>query len=889
MVEKDNENNNQRSALSEDIHLLGDLLGQVLREQHGREAFDLEERVRKAAIARREGDERAADTVVAAIGSADLQAKRVLTKAFSNYFQLVNIAEDQQRIRVLRAREARGELGESVPAALDELHAAGWGAAEVRQALERLSITLVLTAHPTEAKRQEMLIKLRSIADLIDRRERLDLLPREQDALVARLLKRIEELWQTRPTRSVAPSVMDEVEFGLYFLTSVIMDVTVDVYKEVRSGLAQRFPQENWAELPIFIRFASWIGGDRDGNPEVTPEVTVETIERMRRAARRIYMSDLEALRDTFTQSIGETGFSDSILEAVADRDDLQKKYPDQPYRQYVTLLLEKLEDDSYRDGETLLAELRRVRRSLMDHRGLHVAEGALWRLMQKVRVFGLNIAPLDVREDARRITQALNEILGDLPDAESGRLARLQAELERHAPWELNERKLSETTQQIIAIWELVADAIDRYGPESISSVIGSMSRTGEDVLAMLVFARAYGVAEHVDIVPLFETIEDLDRGPDVMDRLFSMPGFRDHVRRRGDRQQIMIGYSDSDKDGGYLAANWALHEAMERMAAACQEHGVTLELFHGRGGSIGRGGGPTNRAILSQPSGATEGGKIRTTEQGEVIAYRYANASIARRHLHQVFHASLLASTIRSGGPMKSEWGEAMERLARSGQEAYVDLVYETEGFLDYWRQSTPFPELTQLQIGSRPSKRREGGFEEVRAIPWVFSWMQCRVILPSWYGIGTALEGFIEAEPDGLELLQRMYTEWPFFRLLIENAELDLAKVEMEIAERYLPLVQDAERGRKLFERLKAEFERSCREILRVTERDDLLDRLPVIKRSIERRNPYVDPLNFIQVDLLRELRELDPEDPKYEGLSAAALATIKGIAAGMKTTG
>ncbi len=861
----------------------------MLREQHGQDAFDLEERVRKAAIARRDGDQRAAETVVEAIGSADLEAKRVLTKAFSNYFQLVNIAEDQQRIRVLRGREARGELGESVPAALDELHAAGWGPAEVRRALEELSITLVLTAHPTEAKRQEVLIKLRSIADLVDRRERLDLLPREQADLEARLLKRIEELWQTKPTRSEAPSVMDEVDFGLYFLTSVIMDVTVEVYEEVRDGLSRRYPEESWSDLPVFLSFASWIGGDRDGNPEVTPEVTVETTERMRRAARRIYMRDLEALRDAFTQSIGETEFSTSILDAVAGRDDLQAMYPDQPYRQYISLLLERFEDDSYRDREGLIEDLRRVRRSLLEHRGVYAAEGPLWRLIQKIRVFGLNIAPLDVREDARRITQALHEILGDLPEDESGRQARLESELERNEPWDLSGRDLSESTQGVLAIWRLLADMIERYGPQSVSSVIGSMSRTIEDVLAMLVFSRAFGVAEFVDVVPLFETIEDLDRGPRVMDRLFSVGGFREHVRRRGDRQQIMIGYSDSDKDGGYLASNWALHVAMERMAAVCHRHGVTLELFHGRGGSIGRGGGPTNRAILSQPPSATEDGKIRMTEQGEVIAYRYANAAIARRHLHQVFHASLLASTLRSSEKIKSEWRQAMEQLARSGQEAYVDLVYHTEGFLEYWKQSTPFPELTQLQIGSRPSKRREGGFEEVRAIPWVFSWMQCRVILPSWYGVGTALEGFVDMEGDGLERLRRMYAEWPFFRLMIENAELDLAKVEMDIAERYLPLVREADRGRELFGLLKAEFERSRRAILRVTERDELLDRLPVIKHSIKRRNPYVDPLNFIQVDLLRDLRELEPDDPRYPQMSVATLATINGIAAGMKTTG
>ena len=889
MTDQENRENGGRSPLSEDIHLLGDLLGQVLSEQHGRESFELEERVRKGAIARREGDPDAAEQVVEEISNADLEAKRVLIKAFSNYFQLVNIAEDQQRIRVLRDREARGELGESIPAALDELQEAGWGPDQVREAIEDLSIGLVLTAHPTEAKRKEMLIKLRTVADLIDRRERVSLVPREVDFLESRLLQRIEELWQTRPTRSMAPSVMDEVEFGLYFLTSVIMDVTVELYAELRRELSQRFPAEDWSDLPVFVEFASWIGGDRDGNPEVTPEVTIETVERMRAAARRIYRRDLESLRDALTQSTGEIGFSEAILAAIADRDDLQRKHPDQPYRQFISLMLERLERDDFHDGDELLEELDMIRKSLLDHRGVHSAEGELWRLIQKVRAFGLNLAPLDIRDDARRITPALREILKGPEKEERLVVDDLEAALERQDTWDLEEREFSESANEVLAIWQLVADLIERYGEESVASVIGSMTRNVEDVLALLIFARAFGVERHVDLVPLFETIADLEASPEVMGRLFEIDAFRTQVRTRGDRQQIMIGYSDSDKDGGYLASNWSLHKAMEQLAEVCGEYGITIELFHGRGGSIGRGGGPTNRAIFSQPRAATEGGKIRMTEQGEVIAYRYANASIARRHLHQVFHAALLSSTLPRSRSIDRAWRDAMEDLSQRGQRAYRDLVFDTQDFIDYWQESTPFPELTELQIGSRPAKRKEGGFEEVRAIPWVFSWMQCRVILPSWYGIGTAVTGYLSERERGLDELREMYAGWPFFRQVIENAELDLAKVEMEIAERYLPLVSDPERGRELFDRLRDEFDRSRRGVLRITGREQLLDRQPVIQRSIERRNPYVDPLNFIQVDLLRQLRTMDPEDPDHGTTLEATLATIKGIAAGMKTTG
>ncbi len=885
-----------QEAISADIHLLGDLLGQVIIEQHGQAAFDLEERVRKGAIARRQGQPGSADELAAAITSADLNEKRMLIKAFSNYFQLVNIAEDQQRIRVLRQREAHSRLDESIPAVFDELKQAGWQAADIRAALERLRITLVLTAHPTEAKRKEVLLKLAAIAEEIDRKERVVLVPSEVEQLKGRLLQEIEELWQTRPTRALAPSVQDEVDYGLHFLASVIMDVTTGIYVEVRATLTNSYPGHDWSDLPIFLRFASWIGGDRDGNPEVTPAVTVETIERMRAVGRGIYRAELELLREHLTQSEGEAEFSSELRQAVAGREDLSAIYPGELYRQYICLLLERLNRDEYRSGQELAADLELLRSSLLAHQGRHTADGDVWRLIQKARIFGLQLAQLDVRDDSRLLLGALSEMLAayKLSDdflelSEPERLALLQAELDQSRPFFPPRPGFSAVTNQVIETWQSTARLLERFGDDCIASVIGSMTRNASDVVAMLLFAREVGIDERVDLVPLFETIEDLRRGPDVIERLLSLPAFRDHIVARGNRQQIMVGYSDSDKDGGYLASNWELQLAIEGIAKVCAAHGVQLELFHGRGGSIGRGGGPTNRSILSQPPGALAGGRIRITEQGEVIAYRYANRAIARRHLQQVFHASLLASGQVRTMEVRPQWRGVMDELAARGFESYRELIHATEGFIDYWRQATPFPELTRLQIGSRPSQRREGGLEEIRAIPWVFSWMQCRVILPSWYGVGSAFERFLREHPNGLELLREMYHGWPFFQLLLENAELDLAKVDMDIAAGYLDLVADSDRARAIFSKLNEEFERSRRTILQITERDRLLDRMAVIQHSIERRNPYVDPLNFIQVDLLRQLRQMDELEPAHAEVLAATLGTIKGIAAGMKTTG
>jgi len=880
------------SPISVDVRLLGSLLGRVIREQHGDASFQLVEDIRTIAKARRSGDAQAAAALIAKIRSADLEQKNILIKAFSNYFQLINIAEDQERIRVLRRREEEGTLSEYLFDALEHLRAQGLSEMRVRQLFEQLRLRFVLTAHPSEAKRTEILVKLRHISQMMTQRERTAMLPRERKTWEAQLLEEIEELWQTRPIRSSQKSVSDEVEFGIYFLTTVIMDVVVDLYSELYDTLEQLYPEENWQDLHRLLRFGSWIGGDRDGNPNVTPEVTLQTLQTMRDAARRVYLEDLAFLEQHLTQrtdTLKDTRL-DEAFPTVPDADS-------ERFRTIIGKIRERLQADGYRSRIPLLNDLRLVQEVLRQNGGRRVAEGKLRRVIRKVRLFGLYLAPLDIREDARLHAQAIAEAFNrygiasdypNLPEAEKQALLLREIDSRRPLfPGDLS--SFSEVTQRVVSTWRMVAEAHRRFSVGVIDTFIGSMSKQPSDVLTMLLLAQEAGVADNLDLVPLFETIEDLENAPRVMDALFSMPTYCRHLEKRRMRQQIMIGYSDSGKDGGYIASNWHLYGAQQQLADTCAQHGISLELFHGRGGSIGRGGGPTNRAILSQPP-ASLGGGIKITEQGEVIGYRYNNREIARRHLHQVMNAVILALGHASEYQVRPEWSAAMEQLSELGRQAFRSLVYENKHFIDFWQQATPINELSQLRISSRPAKRGNGeDFAAIRAIPWVFSWMQNRAIIPSWYGVGYAFQTYCEQNPQGLSTLQTMYQEWLFFRALIENCQLDVAKADMGIARLYAGLVDDQKMAEEMMGLIESEHRRTCEMICQITGQTTILGNSPALLKSIESRNPYVDPLNFLQVELLRELRALEPGSPEHAAVLDSVLATINGIAAGMKTTG
>ncbi len=888
------------TALSADIKTLGNILGRIIREQHGEAAYQLVEEVRAVAKARRSGDEQASIQLANIIHSADLSSLRILVKAFSNYFQLINIAEDQQRIRVLRERELNGRLGESLDDAIHTLKEKQFSADQVRDLLDHLRVRLVLTAHPSEAKRKEILMKLQHIANMLMAKERAAYTPREQAFFEARLAEEIEELWQTRAVRATQKTVADEVDFGLHFITTTIMDVTIDIYDDLQASLEAHYPNEDWTQPPPILRFASWIGGDRDGNPNVTDDVTMATIRTLHVAARQVYIREVSFLREHLTQSTDDFGVSDVLRRAVAATGG-DNAYVGELYRAQMDAILHKLENEQYRSSREFLHDLLLVEHSLLQHKGSRVARGTLQRLIRKVRLFGLHLAPLEIREDAGLNAAAIAELFKrygicddylSLSELEKQKL--LNAEIDNPRPlFPVDTGHLGEVTQRVIHTWRMIAQAHARYDPIVIDTVIASMSKEPSDVLTMLLLAKEVGIQNEIYIVPLFETIEDLHHAPRIIEALFNNPQYRAHLEARagarGLRQQVMIGYSDSNKDGGYIASNWNLYAAQQKLTEICLKYGIALELFHGRGGSIGRGGGPTGRAILSQPPNSLRGG-IKITEQGEVIAYRYSNPAIARRHLQQVMHAALIAMGIHAEDDVRPEWSSAMEQLAEESRVAYRHFVYETQGFLDYWQQATPINELSRLQISSRPAKRQsKGGFAAMRAIPWMFSWMQSRAIIPSWFGVGHAIQKFIGQHPQGLSLLREMFQQWSFFRALIENTELDVAKADMGIAELYASLVSDVALREAIFSRIRDEHRLTCELICQIKQQSELLDNMPAIKTSISRRNPYVDPLNFIQVELLRQLRTLPPDDAAYNDILLAVLATINGIAAGMKTTG
>jgi phosphoenolpyruvate carboxylase len=879
--------------LSADVRFLGTQLGNVIREQHGKEAFDLVEKVRSTAKARRNNTPGATEALTTLINSLPLESKRILIKAFANYFQLINIAEDLQRIRVLRQRELSQTLTESMDQAVGILAARGLNADQLRTLLSKINIRLVLTAHPSEAKRKEVLLKIREIARMMARRERQRMIPREQRVLESTLLEEIEELWQTRPTRAERATVADEVDFGTYFVTTLIMDIVVEVYDELREVLETHYPAEDWSTLPTLLRYGTWIGGDRDGNPNVTGDVTLNTLTTQRELAHQVYITEVSTLRDHLTQSIDEVKVDETLITSVDEASGA--KFPGEIYRQKLDQILRKLRERAYPSSAAFLEDLLMIDASLRENHGLHVANGALNRLITKVRVFGLHLLTLDVREDASRHASALDEIFRaygitehylELPEEEKQKI--LLAEIKNTRPFFPQTPNFSPTTNEVIAMWRMIAKAHHDFGKEVIDNVIASMSQQPSDVLAMLMFAHEVGIQDDIDIVPLFETIDDLHASVQIMTTLFHNEEYAKHLKVRGMYQQIMIGYSDSNKDGGYLASNWGLYTTQRTLSKLCETEGVSVELFHGRGGSIGRGGGPTNQSILSQPPDSMKG-RIKITEQGEVIAYRYSNPEIARRHLHHVLHAVLLAAAGAANVAGQPAWMAAMDELSETGRGAYRKFVYESEGFLEYWQAATPIDELSNLPISSRPAKRRAGGFAGLRAIPWVFSWMQSRAIIPSWFGVGTAFQRYTQDHADGLATLQQMYKQWPFFKALIQNVELDVAKADMGIAELYASLVKDEKLRETIFSQMKAEHTLASKMICQITEQTDLLSGSPVMQRSIDRRNPYVDPLNFIQVALLRELRSLEPGTAEHEATLAAVLFTVNGIAAGMKTTG
>jgi phosphoenolpyruvate carboxylase len=902
--------------LSATIHLLGELLGQVVSEQESPALFETEESIRAAAKARRAGEAGAAERLRAEVAALTPEQARAVASAFALYFDLVNLAEEQQRVSALRERERTQyprPVRESVAEAIANLKARGVPAGRVQALLDVLHIELVLTAHPTEAKRRTILSKVQRLGEALKALDRAELLPREHDEVLAGIQAEITSIWLTGRARTARPAVTDEVRIGLYFVEAVFWEALPRMYADLQAALDEHYP--GLQAPPAWLTLASWIGGDRDGNPNVTASVTAETLRLHRGLAVEKHRANLQDLGRRLSLSGRHVPPPEALAAWLESRRPLpphvaflEQRYGDEPYRLVLALLAADLEQASRDDMTARLLEdtphSARVRTEDFTRPLDLVAQAIPARLaddrFQTVRrqfdIFGMQAARLDVREDSARLTSAVGELLRalntelafeGLSDAE--RTAILVRLLSQPNPKLAAHPGVTAETAETWALFRLINRVRTVYGPELLGPFIISMTRGPADMLTVLLLARWAGTDEGLSIVPLFETVEDLEAAPRILTELFELPAYREHLGSHGHEQMVMIGYSDSNKDSGYMAANWALYQAQAAIAKVARAHGIGFTLFHGRGGTVARGGGPANRAIRAQPPGTIDG-RFRLTEQGEVIASRYGEPDLAHRHLEQIVSAVLASSagTADEGeAPALPEaWRQSMAAMAAASRAAYRHLVYETPEFMEFWQTATPLEEISRLRIGSRPATRRGGALQvtHIRAIPWVFSWMQGRFNLPGWYGLGTALAG------GDLALLKQLYQEWPFFRALLDNAEMSLLKADIDIAALYVDLVPDREMARRLFARLTEEFELTRRLVLAVTGHAELMDADPVIQRSVQLRNPYVDPLNYIQVEMLRRLRALpDPEAAEAEDLREVLVLSINGIAAGLRNTG
>ncbi|MDF2619730.1 MAG: Phosphoenolpyruvate carboxylase [Xanthobacteraceae bacterium] len=906
-------------SLRDDIRMLGRVLGDTLRDQEGEPTFELVERIRRVSTRfHREEDEGARHELEAILNQLGPEQTITIVRAFSYFSHLANIAEDQNVIRRMRAAAAAGNGGPpSVARAIDKARAHGVSSDELRGFFDTALASPVLTAHPTEVRRRSTLTHEMCIAELLADRARLDPTPEEQELADDELRRRVLMLWQTNLLRRTKLTVLDEVANGLAYYDYTFLRQLPKLYAALEDRLAALDGGAEVSELASFLRIGSWIGGDRDGNPFVTADVTRETLRMQSAQAVRFYLEELDALGGELSISTIRVTVSDDLMGLVDVSSDGSPHRRNEPYRLATGVIATRLRATAFRleiadllgitqkpaaapyaSAQELRADLDIIDRSLKTHGSGAIARGKLRALRRAVDCFGFHLAVLDSRQNSdvhERCVAELFEIAApgtnykSLP--EGTRVALLLRELATARPLTSPFVAYSDETVGEMAMLRTCARIHQIYGPEAIQTCIISKAEGVSDMLELALLLKEVGLVDPagtaaVHIVPLFETIEDLRNAAKVMEQMFRLPEYRKLVDSRGGVQEVMLGYSDSNKDGGFVTSGWELYKAEIELIEVFKRHGVRLRLFHGRGGSVGRGGGPSYDAILAQPGGAVQG-QIRITEQGEIISSKYSNPAVGRGNL-EILAAATMEATLLSGDATapREEYLRVMEKISDAAFKAYRALVYETPRFEDYFWESTVINEIATLNIGSRPASRKKTRrVEDLRAIPWVFSWAQCRLMLPGWYGFGTAVGEWLKANPDGLPLLQEMYREWPFFRTQLSNMDMVLSKSSIAIASRYAELVEDVELREAIFGRIRAEHQASIDALLDISQQPKLLGSNPLLDRSIRARFPYIDPLNHVQVGLLRAYRGNDTDEKVLQGIQL----TINGISAGLRNSG
>ncbi|HUQ71003.1 MAG TPA: phosphoenolpyruvate carboxylase [Planctomycetaceae bacterium] len=914
-------------ALRQDVETLNGLLEEVLIEQAGGDFATLLRQIRQLAQERRVGLPGAGERLATKVRDLSEAEIAVAVRALSISFDLANLAEDSQRVRVLREREQQSDGAsrpESIGDAILRLKTAGVAPDAVQHLLEQLRIDLVFTAHPTEAKRRTTRRVLRELRQSLHTMNQPAVLPREFQDAGDRLLSDLTLLWQVDPIRPQRPTVMNEVERGLFFFDG-LWEVVPELRKELRGALREHYPGHLF-HIPPFITFGSWIGGDRDGNPFVTTDVTSQALELLRKAAierhlgvcRRLTQLLVMSSKSVAVEPAMQQALDAAVAKSSAFKASVQNIAPVEVYRRWLKIIEVRLEATlaaasgtategiGYRTGKELGDDVRLIADSITRHQGERIVHTFLSTWQDQIETFGLQFASLDVRQDSRVHTEVLAEIFkrtGTCSDyAAADEATRQQLLLAGPTVGnELLQYSLSDMARETLSLLKLMVRIVRSQGPERFGGHVISMTHHPSDVLAVWwLWQWAWKATPgdqtrpvtYLPIIPLFETIDDLQRGPEILEALVALPAYRDYLRTSPEpmpTQCVMVGYSDSTKDGGYLAACWGLFCVQEQLADVTARHGLRLVVFHGRGGALGRGGGPAARAIMSLPSRSV-GGSLRMTEQGEVLSERYDDPQIARRHLEQVTWATLLVSG-EPQPPVPEEWFALIDRLAQRSFVAYRELV-EHPGFLPYFDQATPISEIERLPIGSRPSRRRERkSLSDLRAIPWTFAWTQSRQFIPAWYGLGTALLEDTQARGDDWSLLQTLYARWPLFQAVIDNAVLALAKADLGIAQRYAELAEDHPTASAVWQLIETEFQRSQAAVLMITKQPTLLAGTPWLQHSIQERNPSVDPLNLMQIELIRRMRSaLDAgQEDAVLRLGELVRLTIQGVASGLRTTG
>ncbi len=892
-------------ALRDDVRTLGAMLGDLIREQSGDALFEFVENARLRAIRRREGNEKPGESLADLVSGLEPKQALQVIRSFSTYFQMVNTAEKVHRIR--RRREYLRDVVHYQPGGLEDtfikLKASGLGPDEMKELLDSLLIEPIFTAHPTEPTRRTMLRKEQNIVKHL-----IDLLnptmtPQETNAALQNIRLLATTGWQTDEHPSEQMTVADELEHVLFFVTDVLYRAVPPFYEDIEAAIKRIFGDEAAdIEVPTILRFGSWVGGDMDGNPNVNAKTIRATLARQRSLILDLYYKECGKLAAKLSQSTGHATFSVAMLDRIEEyRGVFQNAYHavparhrDMPYRVFLRLVQQRLQstydDDVYpyeRVGQ-LERDIRLIADSLADNKGTQAGLFAVQRLLRRISTFGFHLVTLDIRQDAETHRSVIGECLGEddwdemSPD---DRLARIVTAISSR---ESAPMQLSTQARKTIAVFQAIAFCRRKYGPKAIGPFIVSMTQGADDILSVILLSQ-WGELHNkrgevpIDVAPLLETVDDLKNGPAILESLLSTDLYRKHLERRGNRQVVMIGYSDSNKDGGLASARWALQNAQEVLVKAAAAEDIEITLFHGRGGTISRGGSKTHVAVLGSPPG-TVNGRLRVTEQGEIINEKYGLRGIALRSLEQMTGSVALATAMpRHRGNDRQDWHEIMDVIADESRNAYRKLIYETENFYQYFRTATPIDLIERMRIGSRPSsRRRQTGIEDLRAIPWVFSWTQARFVLPGWYGIGTGVSKALEQF--GEDACSEMFDEWYFYRSLTADTEMVMAKADLGIAELYSKLSGDLHD--EFFPIIKSEFELTRELVLKYSDHDTLLEGDVTLQRAIMLRNPYVDPMSLMQVDLLKRWRDSNYEDTE---MFDALLSSVNGIAQALQNTG